>query len=59
MQDTGQSATRAIKKSEVVEAGMRIEIYLSDHLDTGLFLDHRILRVPVRAGDAVFPVKSY
>jgi 23S rRNA (cytosine1962-C5)-methyltransferase len=48
-QGAGQSTTGAIKKSEVVEAGLRFEIHLSGHLDTGLFLDHRITRSLVRA----------
>ena len=34
---------------EVGEAGRRFHVNLSDYLDTGLFLDHRIMRRNVRA----------
>ncbi len=34
--------------SEVDEAGLRFEVNLSDYLDTGLFLDHRMTRALVR-----------
>jgi len=33
----------------VVEDGLRFEVNLSDYLDTGLFLDHRLLRRRLRA----------
>jgi 23S rRNA (guanine2445-N2)-methyltransferase / 23S rRNA (guanine2069-N7)-methyltransferase len=33
---------------EVAEGGLRFEVNLSDYLDTGLFLDHRITRSLVR-----------
>ena len=33
---------------EVTEHGLRLLVNLSDYLDTGLFLDHRIIRVMIR-----------
>ena len=33
----------------VVEDGLKLEVNLSDYLDTGLFLDHRLLRRRLRA----------
>ena len=34
----------------VKEGGLTFEVNLSDYIDTGLFLDHRITRQMVRAG---------
>lgn len=34
--------------TRVEEGGLRFEVNLSDYLDTGLFLDHRVLRARVR-----------
>ncbi len=36
-------------ETEVVEAGLRFVVNLSDYVDTGLFLDHRLTRGMVRA----------
>lgn len=43
-----EAAAGPIQKSEVREGGLRFEIHLSGHLDTGLFLDHRLTRSLVR-----------
>jgi 23S rRNA (cytosine1962-C5)-methyltransferase len=37
---------------EVREQGLKFKINLTDYLDTGLFLDHRMTRAMVRAGSA-------
>lgn len=47
---------------EVTEAGLRFKVNLSDYLDTGLFLDHRITRGLVRdaaAGKRVLNLFCY
>ncbi|MER3547112.1 MAG: bifunctional 23S rRNA (guanine(2069)-N(7))-methyltransferase RlmK/23S rRNA (guanine(2445)-N(2))-methyltransferase RlmL, partial [Rhodanobacteraceae bacterium] len=36
------------EKLIVVEGGLRFEVNLTDYLDTGLFLDHRIVRAKLR-----------
>ncbi len=43
----GQSAIRTVE-----EGGLRFEINLSDYIDTGLFLDHRLTRGMVREWSA-------
>lgn len=47
---------------EVVESGLRFIVNLSDYLDTGLFLDHRVTRQQVRglaAGKRVLNLFAY
>jgi 23S rRNA (cytosine1962-C5)-methyltransferase len=46
--DQYQKLDAAKKEAEVKEAGLTFLVNLTDYLDTGLFLDHRITRAMVR-----------
>ena len=47
-QDQYQKTGAEMEFFTVLEAGLRFKVNLSDYLDTGLFLDHRITRTMVR-----------
>src|SRR5689334_9190051 len=47
-QDQYQKLNTAQEEFEVEEGGLRFIVNLTDYLDTGLFLDHRITRALVR-----------
>lgn len=47
-----QPLGRSDRHFEVREGGLRFEVDLDDHLDTGLFLDHRLTRAMIREAAA-------